>query len=99
MKKILAFTTFLFAVSVQADQMTAMQSGCMGCHHAENKLIGPSFKQIAGKYSAADVDKLVEVVKAGKSGDQLIWGGTLAMPASPAPADKVKKVIEWMLTH
>lgn len=81
-----------------ADQAIATKSGCMACHKADAKLIGPSFKDIAGKYAGQDgiVDKLAATVKAGSPGGN--WG-SVAMPASPAPVEDVKTVITWMLTH
>ncbi len=100
MKKflILGFAcAFLASFQTSADQATATQSGCMACHKADAKLIGPSFKDIAAKYAgqAGIVDTLAAKVKAGGKG---VWGD-VEMPASPAPEADVKKVIAWMLTH
>ncbi len=95
---ILVFVSaFLISFQVSADQATAMSSGCLACHKADGKLIGPSFKEIAGKYAGQPgiVDNLATKVKAGGKG---VWGD-VEMPASPAPLDDVKKVIAWMLTH
>ena len=88
----------LISFPVLADQAVATKSGCMACHKADAKLIGPSFKDIAGKYAGQDgiVDKLAATVKAGSPGGN--WGN-VAMPASPAPIEDVKTVINWMLTH
>ncbi len=88
----------LISFQVSADQATAMKSGCLACHKADAKLVGPSFKDIAGKYAgqAGIVDKLAATVKAGSPGGN--WG-SVPMPASPAPDEDVKKVIAWMLTH
>ncbi|WP_321527720.1 c-type cytochrome [Sedimenticola selenatireducens] len=86
------------AMIAQADQQTAMMSGCLGCHKADAKLIGPSFQDIAKKYASQDgaIDTLAETVKAGSPGGK--WGET-QMPPSPAPIADIKKVIAWMLTH
>lgn len=86
---------------VLADQALATQSGCMGCHKADAKLIGPAFKDIAAKYKgdAAAVDMLTAKVKAGsKPGEPLNWG-SMMMPPSPAPEDDVRTVVRWILTH
>lgn len=85
--------------SAGADQATAMRSGCLGCHKADGKLVGPSFRDIAAKYAGQEgiVDTLAGRVKAGKSSN-LIWGNT-PMPPNPAPEGDIKKVVEWMLTH
>ena len=91
---------FAFASApVSADQATAMKSGCLGCHKADAKLVGSSFKDVAAKYAGQDgiVDELAARVKAGKSSD-LLWGEA-PMPPSPAPEADIKTVIAWMLTH
>jgi cytochrome c len=90
----------LISGSVQANQMLAMQSGCLGCHKAEAKLVGPAFKDIAAKYAAdpAEIDRLTSKVKAGSTpGEPLVWG-TIAMPPNQAPAEKIRQVIEWIMT-
>jgi cytochrome c551/c552 len=46
-------------------------SDCNTCHRPDMKLVGPSFKEIANKYTAADVDKLADKVIKGGSGS---WG-------------------------
>lgn len=83
--------------SVIADQATAMKSGCMACHKADAKLVGPSFIDIAAKYSGQDgiVDTLAAKVKAGGQGS---WG-TVPMPASPAPIEDIKTVVAWIMTQ
>ena len=87
----------VFSGYVLADQATAAKSGCLACHKADAKLVGPSFKDIAAKYAGQDgaVDTLAAKVKAGGQGN---WG-TVPMPASPAPIEDIKTVVAWMLTH
>ncbi len=103
MKHLLLFSLLLLALlsgSVQADQMLAMQSGCLGCHKADAKLVGPAFKDIAAKYAGdpAEIDRLTSKVKAGSTpGEPLVWG-SVAMPPNQASPDKIKQVIEWIMT-
>jgi len=103
MKHLVLFSLLLLALlsgSVQANQMLAMQSGCLGCHKADAKLVGPAFKDIAAKYAGdpAEVDRLTAKVKAGSTpGEPLIWG-SVAMPPNQAPPEKIKQVIEWIMT-
>jgi cytochrome c len=99
-------TAFLIAAALaavigpaHADRNIAMQSGCLGCHKLDGKLVGPSFQDIAGKYSQADVDRLAAKVSAGSPpGEPLLWG-TVPMPANPSPPDNIKTVIRWMLAQ
>jgi cytochrome c len=88
-----------FSGTVNADQAAAAKSGCLGCHKADAKLVGPSFKDIAAKYAGQDgaVDQLAAKVKAGSQND-FNWG-TVPMPASPAPIEDIKTVITWIMTQ
>ena len=36
------------------------KSSCLTCHKEDGKLIGPSYKEIAAKYTEADIDKLAD---------------------------------------
>ena len=100
MKRLLAFLILGASAGLaMADQMTAMKSGCMGCHQPDRATVGPAMKDIAAKFKdEVDLDALVTVVKAGKPASDLVWG-TTPMPPSPAPEADVRTVIEWMLTH
>ncbi|MCU7844273.1 MAG: c-type cytochrome [Candidatus Thiodiazotropha sp. (ex Monitilora ramsayi)] len=83
-----------------ANQTLAMQSGCLGCHKVDAKLVGPAFKDIASKYAGdpAEVDRLTSKVKAGSTpGEPLVWGA-VAMPPNASPPEKIKQVIEWVMT-
>lgn len=99
MKKSLSLLVILFvSFNVYSDQMLAMQSGCMGCHRVDVKLIGPAFKDIAAKYKGQEgIEKhLTQQVKMGSPGG--VWGST-PMIASHAPEKKIEQVIRWILTQ
>lgn len=104
MEKISVLILILLAMasgSVQANQMLAMQSGCLGCHKVDAKLVGPSFSDIAARYAgdAAEIDRLTAKVKAGSTpGEELTWG-TVAMPPNQASPEKIRQVIEWIMTQ
>lgn len=86
--------------AAQADQMLAMQSGCLGCHKVDSKLVGPAFKDIAAKYAddPSQIDRLASKVKAGSTpGEPLIWG-SVAMPPNQAKPEAIHKVVEWVMT-
>ncbi len=103
MERLLVIALMLLALisgSVQASQMLAMQSGCLGCHKADAKLVGPAFKDIAAKYAGdpAQIDRLASKVKAGSTpGEPLVWG-TVAMPPNQASPEKIRQVVEWIMT-
>jgi cytochrome c len=69
---------------------------CKTCHKTEGKSIGPSFVEVAKKYSPTDkhVDYLVKKIQKGGSG---VWG-EVSMPAHPSlPADDGKKIVAWIM--
>lgn len=80
-----------------ADQALATSKNCMACHAADKKLVGPSFKDVAGKYAGQKdaVDKLATKIIKGGSG---VWG-PVPMPANAQVNDAdAKKLAAWVLS-
>ncbi len=70
------------------------QHGCMACHGLENKLIGPSLRDISKMHaSRADaVAYLAAKIKAGGSG---VWG-TMPMPPQALSEADAKSIAQWL---
>lgn len=98
MTRLLTLALLVLPAMVQADQATAMKSGCIACHQMAVKTVGPSIKDISAKYAAGDVDKLIQSVKQGSAATGMNWGA-VPMPPSPAPEADVRKVVEWMVSQ
>jgi cytochrome c len=79
----------LAAGTSQAQEAVAKSAGCLNCHAADTKKVGPSFKDIAAKYKGkADAEaKLVDEIKAGKG-----------HPAVKASEADIKGVVSWILS-
>lgn len=89
-------TGFATLTPALADMALATSKNCMACHAVDKKLVGPSYKDIATKYSgqADAVDKLAGKVIKGGSG---AWG-PVPMPANAQINDAdAKKLITWIL--
>lgn len=70
-------------------------SDCRTCHHNDNKLIGPSYKEVADKYSEADIDYLAEKILDGGKG---VWG---EVPMTPHPGmnkEDAKSMVKYILS-
>ena len=68
---------------------------CLGCHKMDTKLVGPSYQEVAGKYSDADADKLAEKIINGGKGN---WG-EIPMPAHAGMSkETAKKMVAYILT-
>lgn len=61
-----------------ADLIAA--NDCLACHKIDEKLVGPSYKEVAEKYSSMDEATLAETIINGGSGK---WGD---VPMTPHPA-------------
>lgn len=87
----------LAAGSAAASEKLAQSSGCMTCHAMDRKVLGPSYKDVAGKYrndKGAEAN-LVKKVKTGGSG---VWGATPMPPNAHVKEDDIKAIVQWILT-
>ena len=78
----------------QAD--LAKAKNCMACHAVSNKLVGPSYKDVADKYGnqKGAEDKLVQKVMKGGAG---AWG-PVPMPANPQVSEaEARSLVKWVL--
>lgn len=85
----------LIAGPAFANAELAGKKGCLACHKADAKLVGPSYKDVAAKY-AKDKDavaKLAEKITKGSSG---VWG-PVPMPANAVTADEAKALATWVM--
>ena len=86
------------AADAKAAEALAQKSGCLACHSVNNKVVGPSYKDIAAKYKGdkAAEAKLIEKVKKGGSG---VWGQIPMPPNSPHVKDQdIKTIVQWILS-
>ncbi|MEX5748341.1 c-type cytochrome [Massilia sp. X63] len=80
----------------QAD--LAKAKNCMACHAVGNKLVGPSYKDVAAKYEGQKgaEDKLVQKVMKGGAG---VWG-PVPMPANPQVSEaEARSLVKWVLSQ
>jgi len=67
---------------------------CVACHGMDNKLVGPSFRDIANKYKdrADAVNYLSGKIKAGGQG---VWGA-IPMPPQALSAAESAQISQWL---
>ena len=70
---------------------------CKTCHMADEKLIGPSYKEIAAKYAG---DKTAAKYLAGKiiNGGSGVWGEIPMNPHPGMPADDANQLAEYIIS-
>jgi len=71
-------------------------SDCLGCHKLDEKLIGPSYKEVAQKYenTPENVEMLAEKILKGSSG---VWGD-VPMPAHGFSKENAKFMAQYILS-
>ena len=68
---------------------------CLGCHKIDAKLVGPSYQEIADKYTEADLDKLAtKIIEGGKG----VWGEIPMTPHSGMSKENAQKMVKYILT-
>ena len=72
-----------------AQEALAKSSGCLNCHAADTKKIGPSFKSVAEKYKGKADAEATLVAK--------LKNGT-GHPAQKASEDDLKSLVKWVLS-
>lgn len=100
MKFLLPAALLLAAIApAQADQKLATDKTCLSCHALDQKVIGPSFKEIATKY-AGNKDAAAKLATKIRKGGPNVWGGPLAMPAMEGSVSEAeaKQLVDWILT-
>ena len=85
-----------FEVPALADQALATKNNCMACHSVDKKLVGPSFKEIAKKYTGQKDAETLLISKVMKGGSG-VWGA-IPMPAnSQLKEADAKTLVTWVL--
>ncbi|MDO3425713.1 c-type cytochrome [Chryseobacterium sp. APV1] len=68
---------------------------CSGCHAVNERMIGPSYQEIADKYSEKDTEMLASKIIEGGSG---VWGGVPMSPHPQVSKEDAKKMVQYILS-
>lgn len=85
------------AVDEAAAIELAKNNGCLSCHSAKEKIVGPAYSAVAEKYKD-DKDAVANLVQSIQYGSKGKWG-RVPMPPHPSmsPAD-IKTLAQWVMT-
>lgn len=78
-----------------SGQTLVEASDCMSCHKTDEKFIGPSYTEIAAKYTDADAEMLAGKIIEGGSGN---WGQVMMTPHPNMSKEDAKKMVQYILT-
>jgi len=80
----------------QPEGLTLIQGmDCLTCHKEDAALIGPSYKEVAAKYTDADKDLLAKHIIEGSVG---VWGQIPMTPHAGLSQENAIKMVEYILT-
>jgi len=100
MKQIISvalLSVLLGSTAAMASEELAKSKNCLACHSVDKKLVGPSYKDVAAKYSA-DKGAAATLAKKIREGSVGAWG-QLPMPANPqVSAEEAKTLTQWILS-
>ena len=83
--------------AMDPGELLIVKSDCVGCHHKENKLIGPTYQDIAAKYPPTDKNITLlagKIIKGGKG----VWGSVPMTPHSKISEDDAKLMVKYILS-
>ena len=84
------------AADPKAAESLAQASGCLACHTADKKLVGPSYREIADRYrkDKGAQASLIQKVKVGGKG---VWGDIPMPPNTHVKDADIRTMVQWIL--
>ena len=83
--------------AMEPGELLIVKSDCIGCHQKEEKIIGPSYLEIAEKYPTTDenISLLAGKIITGGKG---IWGPVPMTPHTKITEDEAKTMVKYILS-
>jgi cytochrome c len=103
MRTLLLTSSLLIAAGVAhaVDEAAAIElaknNGCLSCHSAKEKIVGPAFNAIAEKYKD-DKDAVANLVQSIQYGSKGKWGRVPMPPHPSMSAADIKTLAQWVMT-
>ena len=73
---------------------------CTTCHQLNDKLIGPSYKEVAKKRKGEEgaVNILAEKIMSGNVDGKMVYGDVVMPPNTMVKKETARKIAEWVLS-
>jgi cytochrome c len=83
--------------AMHPGELLIVKADCIGCHHKENKIIGPAYQDIAAKYPSTpeNIDMLANSILKGSKGK---WGTIPMTPHPNATLEDAKLMATYILS-
>ncbi len=80
----------------QAALAIEAKSDCITCHKLDEKLIGPSYKEIATKYAANQEEMIPKLAAKILSGGQGVWGEVPMTPHTALTKEEAETLVKYI---
>jgi cytochrome c len=85
-------------VNADAAKALAEKNLCLACHKVDEKLVGPSYRDVARKYQG-DAEAQVRIIARLQNGGKGVWGTTPMPPVGKdVPEGDLKTIVAWILS-
>jgi len=84
------------AATPEAEGLQLIEGAdCLSCHKMDEKLVGPSYQEVANKYTDADIDHLAtKIIEGGKG----VWGEVPMTPHAGLSKENAQKMVKYILS-
>ncbi|MCX7961565.1 MAG: c-type cytochrome [Burkholderiales bacterium] len=72
--------------------------GCSACHASDQRLVGPSFREVAARY-AGDAAAAAQLAQRIRNGTQGVWGPVPMPPVASISDAELAQVVAWVLAQ
>ena len=93
---LVALTLIASAGPALANKALADKQGCLACHAAATKLVGPAYRDVAAKYTG-DANASAALVQSIRNGGVGKWGEMPMPPQKQVSEADAKKIARWIL--
>lgn len=93
---LLAASSAVHAVDEAAAIELAKNNGCLTCHSAKEKIVGPAYLTVADKYKD-DKDAVANLVQSIQYGSKGKWGRIPMPPHASMSVADIKTLAQWVM--
>ena len=94
-KELMTEETVVIAPEFQKGADLIAANDCLSCHKVDERIVGPSYQDVAKKYTVADVDMLAATIIKGGQGH---WGEIPMTPHADLTTDDAKEMVKYILS-
>ncbi|MBE2229388.1 MAG: c-type cytochrome [Chitinophagaceae bacterium] len=81
----------------EAGLALVAKNDCLTCHKVDEKLVGPSYREVAEKYAGATPEKITEVAGKIIKGGSGVWGTVMMTPHASLSQEDAETMVKYIL--